>query len=103
VGNIEGKSGDSSVGSKDVLELSYLHWNEHFIKKYNPDIFIHSWNVDLERELIHLFNPKAIVVEPQISFNIPGWIPGEFRRKQNHYSKWFSNQRATRLMFKYSK
>ncbi len=98
VGNIVGKSGDSNVGSEQVLDLSYQHWEQYFLTPYNPDIFIHSWNVDLKDKMVELFQPKKIIVEPQKVFEIPEWIPGGEKRKQGHYSKWYSNLQSVNLM-----
>ena len=101
VGNIIGKSGDSNLGSDVVLKIAHQHWDRYFIEPYSPDIFIHSWNQDLESDLNNLFKPKKIIVEEQKKFEIPEWIPGSFQRKQNHYSKWYSNLKSVDLMSKY--
>lgn len=103
VGNIVGKSGDSNMGSDVVLKIAHQHWDRFFISPYNCDVFIHSWNVDLKSDMNKLFNPKNIITEEQRKFNIPEWIPGEPQRKQNHYSKWYSNQKSVELMSQYER
>lgn len=98
IGNVVGKSGDSDVGSDIVLKIAHQHWDRYFLEPYKPDVFIHSWNTKLHKEIDKLFCPKKIVTEEQKTFNIPDWIPGEEKRKQNHYSKWFSNKESVGLM-----
>ena len=47
----------------------------HFYKKHifdvndNVDVFIHSWDVKYEKELIELYKPKMNKFEKQIIFN----------------------------------
>lgn len=101
VGNIKGKSGEEDIGSDIVLKIAHQHWDRYFLEPYKPDVFIHSWNTDLKDNMVKLFNPKDIFVEEQRKFNIPEWIPGDEQRKQNHYSKWFSNKESVRLMGRY--
>lgn len=101
VGNIVGKSGSSDVGAETVLRIAHQHWDRYFMTPYNTDIFIHSWNTDLEPELKRFFSPKSMIVEKQKTFEIPDWILGDEKRKQNHYSKWYSNKESVDLMLKY--
>ena len=97
VGGLKGKSGERLAGSSMVLNLSATSTQKHVIDT-NPeiDIFIHTWNDDLVDEMTNYYSPKKIVAEPQKIFEIPKHLPNN-SRVQNHYSRWYSNQRVIEL------
>ena len=57
----------------------------------------------MQEEINTLYNPKSSVIEKQIIFDIPKHVQGESQRKQNHYSRWFSNMRVNHLCDEYAK
>lgn len=101
IGNILTKSGDSNVGSDVVLKIAHQHWDRYFLNPYKPDVFIHSWDTNLENKIVELFQPKSYVIEKQKIFDVPDWVPGDPQRRQNHFSKWYSNKKAVELMTQY--
>ena len=53
----------------DPLE-SFWSLNENFLKKYNPDIFFHTWNTKYNKKLLKLYKPKKYIIENQKKFNV---------------------------------
>jgi len=56
------KKNNKYVNYKLVRDSIYKHIVD-VNKDYNFDIFIHSWNVDLQQELISLYNPVSYLFE----------------------------------------
>ena len=44
--------------------------NNNFILKYNPDIFLHTWNTKYNDKLIKLYKPKKFIIENQKKFYV---------------------------------
>lgn len=103
IGNAEGKSGNIKEGQLDVLKYSHKHWKKYILKKNNVDIFIHSWNTDIQNEVNRLFAPVNSVYEEPINFDIPDYVLGEEKRKQNHYSRWYSTAKSLELKHNHEK
>lgn len=79
-------------GQPRSVDEGYPYINEHFIKKYNPDIFIHSWydpdkvgkefdfsikynrndkwRDGIDKHLISLYNPKKYLIEKPKVFDL---------------------------------
>lgn len=58
-------------GSTTYAGGAYLSKFEHLfdqVVKHDPDVFIHSWEPELEQELVELFNPKKYIFQHQIDF-----------------------------------
>ena len=75
----------------------------HFYKKHifdvndNVDVFIHSWDVKYEKELIELYKPKMNKFEKQIIFN-------ENNIRQHFIeSRWYSVNEVNKLKKQYEK
>ena len=106
VGGTNGKSGDkgNEATSEDILNLGYKHYKKHiFDKNKNIDVFIHTWSVDSEEEIKKLYQPKKSTFQKQIIFDIPDYVKGEHKRKQNHYSRWYSTKKVIELKSLYEK
>jgi len=102
IGNAKGKSGDAS-SEQSVLDISFKYWKKHVLDKNDDiDVFIHTWDVDLEDRIKQLFDPLLITVEKQKIFDIPDYVVGHpEQRKQNHYSRWYGNREAVGLKREY--
>lgn len=102
IGGIKSKSGESIASSEDVLEIGYKHYKEHiFDKNPNVDVFIHTWSVDLKKQINKLYRPKKVIFQKQIKFKVPNYAAGEYQRKQNHYSRWYSTKKVIELKRQY--
>ena len=89
-GNLKGKSGSFDILPEDksninTIELAYYYWNKYFLSKYDIDIYIHSWEPKLKKELIKLYKPIKYKFEEQKIFDIPSHVSGTHERKQHHY------------------
>ena len=107
IGNTKGKSGNHKSDVR-ILMKGYEHYKRHIIDKNDVDIFIHSWDVELKKDIEMLYKPKKIIVEKQIKFKIPNYVKGvgklnfiRHRRKQNHYSRWYSNKIVNKIRNEY--
>lgn len=103
IGSIDGKSGDTRNGQLQVLKLSHKHWKKYILKKNDVDIFIHCWNTDIQNEINDLFRPTRFLYEEQIKFEIPELVKGEEKRKQSHYSRWYSAKTSIDLKSKFER
>ncbi len=93
IGNVQGKSGFFDSDPR-VLIKGHEHYKRHIIDKNDVDVFIHCWDRELEEKTLELYNPVKSVFEEQIYFDIPDYVKGEKARKNNHYSRWYSNKMA---------
>ena len=68
---------------KIMMELSYAHIKNDIIDK-NPDfefdIFIHSWNYKIKKEINETFNPKSSIIENLITEHDVNIIKDEFNQ-----------------------
>jgi len=102
VGNVLGKSGFHNSDPR-VLIKGHEHYKRHIIDKNNVDVFIHCWDEELKTQALDLYQPVGHTFEPQKYFEIPDYVIGEPQRKNNHYSRWYSNMAANNLREQYEK
>jgi len=102
IGNTQNKSGYHQSDYR-VLKTGYDHYKKHIIDKNDLDVFIHCWDTELESEILDLYKPKDAIIENQVVFDIPDYVTGPDQRKQNVYSRWFSNMQANNLCMKFAK
>lgn len=100
LGGTKGKAGDRQGSSLDILNLAYPHYKEHILDKNDVDIFIHSWDVNLQEEVIKKYSPKSYKFEPTVKFVIPKPLK-DTQRVQNHCSRWYSCQEVNKLKCEY--
>jgi hypothetical protein len=106
VGGVKGKSGDTGneLTSNAILKIGYDHYKKYvFDKNVNVDVFIHTWSVDSEEKIKELYQPKKSIFQKQVIFDVPEFIKGEYKRKQNHYSRWYSTKKVVDLKSQYEK
>ena len=104
VGGTKGKAGDkgNEATSDDILNLGYQHYKKHiFSNNENVDVFIHTWSVDSKERIESLYQPKKATFQEQVIFDVPDYVKGEYKRKQNHYSRWYSTKKVVELKSQY--
>ena len=52
LGGIKGKAGDKEGSPLSVLEKAFPHYKERILDKNKVDVFIHSWDKDIEKNII---------------------------------------------------
>jgi hypothetical protein len=57
----------STIYAGGAYEQKFEHLFEQ-VMGHKPDVFIHSWDTSLEKELVDLFKPKKFMFEKQIGF-----------------------------------
>jgi hypothetical protein len=57
----------SSTYAGDAYKLKFEHLRDQ-VMVHNPDVFIHSWDTELEEEILDIFNPVESIFQEQISF-----------------------------------
>lgn len=100
LGGTKGKAGDQQGSSLDVLNLAFPHYKKHILDKNEVDVFIHSWDVGLENEIVSKYSPKLSKFEPTAKFEIPYPLENT-QRVQNHCSRWYSCQQVNYLKSQY--
>ena len=102
LGGTKGKSGDKQGSSLDVLNLAFPHYKNHILDKNDVDVFIHSWDEDLQSEIIEKYKPKSYIFEPVAKFEIVPPLE-DTQRVQNHCCRWYSCQQVNNLKIQYEK
>jgi hypothetical protein len=102
LGGTKGKAGDRNGSSLDILNLAYPHYKKHILDINNIDVFIHSWDVNLQKEITEKYSPKLSKFESTLNFTIPKPLKNT-QRVQNHFSRWYSCKEVNKLKSKYEK
>lgn len=106
VGGTDGKDG---MGANIPFEKCYETNKKYIIDVNNSDVFMHSWSVDVEDELVKLYTPKKYQFQKQIMFdhpqdrNIPETNLYKYQQGHRALSKWYSLKRAIELKSEYEK
>ena len=106
VGGTKGKSGDvgNELTSDAILKIGYDYYKKHvFDKNANVDVFIHTWSLDSKNSIKEFYQPKRSIFQEQVIFDVPDHVKGEYKRKQNHYSRWYSTKKVIELKSEYEK
>ena len=94
-------NGKTLFNSKDNIDpsIAYYFFNHNLLKKYETDIFIHSWSTSKKNEILKLFKPKKFIIEHQKFFLPIRPLFKEFCRVKKYTQKaiWLYN-----LFFKYN-
>lgn len=53
--------------SKGIDGFKYIE--KHILKKFNTDVFIHSWDLKNKKRIIKLYKPKKAIFQSQIDFD----------------------------------
>ena len=109
-GVVGGHKGKAHSGSSlDVLSKGFECYEKNILSKYDVDVFIHSWTTEMKSEILEKYEPKNYKFENQKIFKIPSYVKGtkgtsrkeKKKRKQNHYSRWFSTFESVNLKHQY--
>ena len=93
---------------RTMTNLSYIHAKKFIIDsnpEYDFDIFIHSWSVDVENEIVKKFKPKKYIVEKLIAHKIMHRDGTKYLddNKNNNLSRLLGAFKVTNLLNEYSK
>ena len=58
----------SAFDAKSNGHDGFNYIKKNILQKVNADIYIHSWELDKEQEIVKLYNPKKYIFEPQKTF-----------------------------------
>ena len=100
IGGTKGKAGDKIGSKEDVFNHAYPHYKEKIINPNSSDVFIHSWDLDIEEQVKKVYEPKLSKFEEQKTFEIPDFMD-KTQRVQNHFSRWYSCKQVTDLLSSY--
>ena len=104
VGGTEGKDG---LGGNIPFEECYKTYKTHIIDVNKADIFIHSWSVEVQDELLELYKPKKYQFQEQIPFKYNVVVKKPKLRAMHKdqgfrsLSKWYSLKRSVELKMEY--
>ena len=115
-----GSAGKDGKGNNLDLKFSREGYAKAFEKKYIVDYYVHTWSIDIEKEINHAFKPIKMISEPKIEFNKFFWIKKILKRitfkqlikfffgkfnlnnEAHHayraYSRWISTQKSFKLI-----
>ncbi len=99
IGGTTGKAGNRSGNQLDVFQHAFPHYKKFILDTNDVDVFIHSWDTEIENDVLENYKPKLSHFEPQLTFDIPNHIE-KTQRVQNHFSRWYSCKQS--LNFKKS-
>lgn len=76
------------------FNIAYENNKKNIFGDNDVDVFIHSWSVDFEDEIVKLYKPKEHIFEEQIKFE-------DDSRMNAVESRWYSTNKSIELMKKY--
>jgi hypothetical protein len=105
IGGMSGKNYESNDIDVRAEIVKYTANTHKFLQSENTEIdyFIFSWEPNLKSLYTDLYQPKAIVANPQIKFNMPDHFSEypDNARIQAHYSRWYGAQQVLQMMLEY--
>ena len=83
-------------GGGQPLDFHIAHKNNkrNIFGDNDVDVFVHSWSVDFEDEIVKLYKPKEHIFEEQIEFD-------DDARMNAVESRWYSTKKCVELMKNY--
>lgn len=106
IGGIKGKNYESSDLDIRKKIIEYTSKTHQFLqnKDIEIDYFIFSWEPDLKKEYIKIYNPKKIKSVSQIIFDMPDHFlqHKDNPRVQAHYSRWYGALKVSKMCQEYS-
>lgn len=93
-------------------ELGHKHYQKHIFNHNEVDVFIHTWNPELEEQLKQLYKPKMGSYETDKLFHSatkgkhsgdPSYPDGIKSKRQITISRWYSMQKSVELKRQYEK
>jgi hypothetical protein len=98
LGGTSGKAGDKNGRQLEVLNIAYPYYKKRILDVNDSvDVFIHSWDTDIEKEVDSKYKFTKKIFENQVSWeNIPPHLT-DTTRLQHHISRWYSCQEVIKL------
>jgi hypothetical protein len=99
----------TDLSSKGIDGFYYI--KKHILDKIETDVFIHSWQPELENYINNLYNPKFFIYEPQINFSeivkerdldSTNYWKNMGRPAENRFSYFYSLSKAFSLLYNYA-
>lgn len=87
-GKVGGTQGKDGLGERIDYVKCFESYKRHIIDVNQCDIFLHSWDIDIEDELLNLYRPLWCNFEKQIVFK-----DDESNRL---YSRWYSTKESVK-------
>ena len=87
------KLGSTVIPEKvNLLDLSvgYSYYKSNVIREYDVDTYIHSWSIDMKKEILDTYKPKKYTIEKQLGEEVGILNCG--------YSQWYSRKKSIELM-----
>tara|TARA_A100001515_G_scaffold24538_1_gene18921 strand:+ start:914 stop:1642 length:729 start_codon:yes stop_codon:yes gene_type:complete len=85
---------DTKKDSDFVLKKGWESYSKNFD---NCDYYIHSWNTELEKEIVELYKPIKYKLEEQIKFQAPQEHKGSDLRWINHMGRFYSMKKSIEM------
>lgn len=99
-GLVGGRVGKNGGGGSLDARIAAEAYQRHLLRGNEVDVFIHSWSVEAQDELLELYQPKMALIEPQRDFPAAGPAGSELWRA---HSRWFSTRVVTALKSVYER
>ena len=98
VGGVGGKDGKGgNVPIKECFESQ----QKYVIDVNNADVFIHSWSIEAEKELVSLYKPKKYKLQKQIEFDYAASDKKSKEYGHRSLSRWYSTKQVLELKKEY--
>jgi len=90
--------------------LGHSHYQKHIFAHNDIDVFIHTWNPELQKDLEETYKPKKGIYEKQIMFDKmrpgshsgdPQYPNGVTTKKHITISRWYSIEKCVELKRQY--
>lgn len=89
--------GKNSKGRIIQAKNGYKCIKKHILDKYDVDVFMHSWTVASEKQMVEWYKPKKYLFESQIKFPGPKKFNFQGGYYQNMQSLYYSYQKSNQL------
>ena len=86
-------------GKKVCADLSFKDWKRCILDVNDVDVFFHTWDLELDEQLVNLYKPKKYELEKQIIFNVE--YKDDSPRNQAQYSRWYGGKRVIDMKSEY--
>jgi len=98
-GLVGGKEGKDGKGGNIDYTIAYKHYQKHILDKNDVDVFIHSWSVNLEKELKEIYKPQKSIFQKQKRF---AWFDRRNNdEKHRACSRWYGSKKTIELKKEY--
>ena len=95
-------SNKSSSDSELVMRYTYLKLKKYILENHGIDLFIFSWHVDLENQIIECMRPTGLELCKQIDFEPFDHLKhGNVARVKSHISRWYGFQQVMNMVRDY--